>query len=132
MKPRRLFLEIAIGAALTGMAFFVMSGLTVTSLGVANLVTAQESDNNATALCVVNRSGKKLFFAVRFSSNQRISAPLFDQQQLCLDGDMPGQKGTVSVFSDENAFEGCTRLTRAGTPRVLVDFVEFDNCTWAR
>ena len=127
MKMHRLFPEIAIGAALTGMAFFAMPKLTVSSRAVA-----QESGSTATALCVVNRSGDELFFVARLASGKRISATLSDQQQLCLDGDTPGQTGTVSVFADENAYEGCTRLARTGTPQILVDFVEFDNCTWAR
>ena len=38
--------------------------------------------------------------------------------------------GFVSIFYDEDAIEGCSRLSPAGSVQVLLKYRDFDNCEW--
>ncbi len=40
------------------------------------------------------------------------------------------RNGTVGVFENEDALEGCSRLAKAGKTEVLIAYASFDNCQW--
>jgi len=50
--------------------------------------------------------------------------------QLCLAVDPDTDRAVVAVFADDQALEGCSRLTRPEQPEALLTFHEFDNCRW--
>lgn len=39
-------------------------------------------------------------------------------------------RGTVAVFENIDALEGCTRIATPGTLETLISYVSFDNCAW--
>jgi cytochrome c2 len=86
----------------------------------------------ASEICVENRSGKKLLFVVEAKGGgERILKTLETQQMLCATEKMANGGGTVGVFQDEDALEGCSRLATSGKSERLVAYEPFDNCTWA-
>lgn len=55
---------------------------------------------------------------------------LMPGQRLCTPEFASPTDGTVGVFYDEDAMEGCSRLTKAGQVQVLLEYHDFDNCAW--
>ena len=86
----------------------------------------------ATDVCVENQSGKKLLFVVEVKGGERVVKTLNASENLCVAQAMAGAGGTVGVFQDADALEGCSRLAKAGAAERLVAYEPFDNCTWAQ
>lgn len=86
----------------------------------------------ATDICVENRSGKTLLFVVEAKGGgERVLKTLEAQQMLCAPEMMASGGGTVGVFQDEDALEGCSRLAASGKSERLIAYEPFDNCSWA-
>lgn len=83
-----------------------------------------------TDICVENSSGKKLLFVVEARGGERLMKTLTANQLLCTGEAITGKGGTVGVFVDEDALEGCSRLAAAGQAEKLIAYQPFDNCTW--
>lgn len=86
----------------------------------------------ATDICVENQSGKKLLFVVEAKGGERVLKTLNALENLCAPQAMVNTGGTVSVFQDADALEGCSRLAKAGVAERLIAYEPFDNCTWAQ
>ncbi len=84
-----------------------------------------------TDICVENQSGKELLFVVEAKGGERVLETLENKQNLCTPQAMADAGGTVGVFQDEDALEGCSRLAKAGRAERLVAYEPFDNCSWA-
>lgn len=81
----------------------------------------------ALALCVTNGTDKALFFSVEADETGGwIGRPLAPKESLCVADSL---SGVVTAFASVESFEGCTRSAVTGDR--LLDFVPFDNCTWA-
>ncbi len=59
-----------------------------------------------------------------------MTAFLAPSERLCTPAFPAPTHGFVSVFYDEYAVEGCSRLTDSGAVQVLLKYADFDNCTW--
>ncbi len=86
----------------------------------------------ATHICVENQSGKTLLFVVEAKGGERVVKTLNAAENLCTPQKMADAGGTVGVFLNEDALEGCSRLAKAGQAERLVAYEPFDNCTWAQ
>ncbi len=84
-----------------------------------------------TDICIENQSDKTLLFVVDVNQGQRVLKTLEAGQNLCAPQAKTDGGGTVGVFVDENAMEGCSRLAMAGKAERLIAYEPFDNCTWA-
>jgi hypothetical protein len=80
--------------------------------------------------CVENGSHSTALFVVDAGAAYRSSQTLPPNARLCTPEFAKPTNGFVSVFYDETAIEGCSRLTRAGAVQVLLKYADFDNCTW--
>lgn len=98
-------------------------------LNLSGFAYAYEKPSKA-SLCVNNQSGVSLFFVAELGDTLRVARPLENNTRLCLEGQNQSQSGTVAVFEDQFAIEGCTRLAQAGQTLTLLRYVSFDNCTW--
>ena len=85
-----------------------------------------------TEICVENQSGKTLLFVVDVKGGKRVLETLEGGKNLCVPQAMADGGGTVGVFQDEDALEGCSRLAKAGVAERLVAYEPFDNCDWAQ
>lgn len=83
----------------------------------------------AAEICVSNRSGHTLLFVAEIAEAVRARATLADDGKLCVVAP-EGMQGVVSVFRDEEALEGCSRLAATGTQPELLRYADFDNCAW--
>lgn len=83
-------------------------------------------------LCVHNDSGIALLFVVALENGERRLRVMPGGQALCLSAPKPDTKGTVAVFENEEALEGCSRLAKAGKPERLISYASFDNCAWVQ
>jgi len=93
-------------------------------------VATGEIDTAANALCVRNRNTHAHFFAVEARTGARRTGALSPGERLCTEA-ARGATGVVSVFESENAFEGCSRLVKAGTTEDMLKYVDFDRCFWS-
>ncbi len=84
----------------------------------------------AAEICVSNKSGQTLLFVVEAKNGARMLEILETGNKLCSPTPQVGDKGVVGVFVDEDALEGCSRLTRAGKTEILIGYAKFDNCEW--
>jgi len=84
----------------------------------------------ATDICVENQSGKTLLFVVEAKGGERVVKTLKTSEYLCTPQAMNDAGGTVGVFVDVDALEGCSRLAKAGKAERLVSYAPFDNCNW--
>ena len=83
----------------------------------------------AGAFCVINSSETAYYFVGESSEGVRVAQDLAPKDALCVaEGD---SGGVVSVFVDENAMEGCSRLVVDGQIEQLLAYSEFDRCRWA-
>jgi cytochrome c len=87
---------------------------------------------SVTDICVENQSGKSLLFVVEAKGGDRIVKILNASKNLCAPQATADAGGTVGVFQDADALEGCSRLAKAGTAERLIAFEPFDNCRWAQ
>ena len=91
--------------------------------------------------CVRNDTAQTYFFTVagRASSGgenggeNRLGRTLAPGEDLCIPkgGMGAGMGGTVSVFLNQDAVEGCSRLVGAGVSEALLAYSEFDRCRWS-
>ena len=65
-------------------------------------------------ICVTNESSATLLFVAEAGSGQRKLETLPPSKTLCIASKNP--KGTIGVFENEDALEGCSRLAKTGTP----------------
>jgi len=86
----------------------------------------------ASDICVENQSGKKMLFVVEAKGGERVLKTLDGSGNLCAPEATAGAGGTVGVFQDEDALEGCSRLAKAGTAERLIAYEPFDNCSWVQ
>ena len=84
----------------------------------------------ADVVCVENGSEQGYFFVVegRGGTEERVAQSLAPTETLCVPG---AAGGVVSVFVNENAMEGCSRLVGPGETETLLDYSEFDRCRWS-
>jgi len=83
----------------------------------------------AGAFCVINTSETAYFFVAESTEGVRRAQNLAPNGALCVAGGDSG--GVVSVFVDENAMEGCSRLVKDGQIEQMLAYSEFDRCRWA-
>ena len=83
----------------------------------------------AAPFCVVNGDAESFYFTVASGVSNRIGRILAPGETMCLVAS--DLTGTVSVFEDEAAMEGCTRLVEAGVTETLYRYSEFDRCAWS-
>lgn len=98
-------------------------------LSMSGFASAYDKPSNA-PLCVNNQSGVSLFFVLELGNTLRSASTLETGKSLCLNAQTQMQNGTVAVFEDQFAIEGCTRLAKAGLDLTLARYASFDNCTW--
>ncbi|MCF6301773.1 MAG: hypothetical protein L3J13_00960 [Devosiaceae bacterium] len=98
-------------------------------LSLSGFASAYEKPTGA-PLCVNNQSGVSLFFVIELGADLRVTRTLEHGKNLCLAGQGKLQNGTVAVFQDQFAIEGCTRLANSGQVFALQRYASFDNCTW--
>jgi len=80
--------------------------------------------------CIQNATSAPLLFSVDAGSLGRQLRTLPPGQRLCTaDFAMPAS-GFASVFTAIDAVEGCSRLAPAGSVQVLLEYQDFDRCTW--
>lgn len=80
-------------------------------------------------ICVQNNFPKDLLLVVDPKGGQRKLKTLGQSGVLCVDAGTE-RKGTVGIFENEDALEGCSRLAKAGKTEVLIEYASFDNCAW--
>ncbi len=97
--------------------------------GLAMAVLVAPAMARAAPYCVVNGDAQSYYFTVASGLSARIGRLLAPGEMLCLVAS--DLTGTVSVFEDENAIEGCTRLVEAGSTETLYRYSEFDRCAWS-
>lgn len=81
----------------------------------------------AAEICVQNQTEERLLFLAEGTG--RVLVYLEQGGELCTSEAETGNS-RIGVFIDEDALEGCTRLTRAGQTETLIAFTEYDNCEW--
>ena len=91
---------------------------------------ADTEDGGTSAVCVENGGNEDLLFVAEADGGERKVRALGRGETLCASAPKSGGIGTVGVFENENAIEGCSRLAIAGMPERLIGYVAFDNCTW--
>jgi len=87
-------------------------------------------DDMSGKVCVTNDTDAPLLFAAESTSGGRETKTLEKTQTLCIA--TADEKGTVGVFENADAIEGCSRLAAAGKVERLVSYTSFDNCEWAQ
>ncbi|MBL4731681.1 MAG: hypothetical protein JKY82_03665 [Rhizobiaceae bacterium] len=70
--------------------------------------------DTAGKICVTNESNATLLFVAEAGNGQRKLETLPPSKTLCIASKNP--KGTIGVFENEDALEGCSRLAKTGTP----------------
>ena len=83
-----------------------------------------------TGFCIENQDDRAAVFVVDASPAYRNIATLAPKERLCTLEFSTPQNGFVSIFYDEDAIEGCSRLAAAGDVQVLLKYHDFDNCEW--
>ncbi len=82
----------------------------------------------AGVFCVTNGSEESYFFAVESREGERATMVLAPTGALCMAGGNAG--GVVSVFENEQALEGCSRIVADGQTEAMLAYSEFDRCRW--
>ena len=83
-----------------------------------------------TGFCVENQNDRAAVFVVDAGAEYREVAILATGERLCTPEFAAPISGFVSIFYDEDAIEGCSRLAPAGSVQVLLKYHDFDNCEW--
>lgn len=101
-------------------AFGLVAGLVIS--------TALALRPHASRACVENATNQRLFFTVESRENDgRVADWLAPGKALCL----PGSKRAVfTVFSSDQAEEGCPRLSGQTASDRLIHFTATDSCRW--
>lgn len=79
-------------------------------------------------ICVTNESDATLLFVAEAGNGARSNKTLGPKQTHCIAS--AETNGTIGVFENEDALEGCSRLAKTGTPERLISYTPFDNCAW--
>ena len=97
-----------------------------------------EAGGRSTEICVINGAEQSYLFAAQGASQRaerrlRVIAP---GEILCATARSPAAagrevRGTVSVFTDAQALEGCSRLVFDGGPETMLRYADFDRCAWS-
>ena len=98
---------------------------------IAFLATFSSAALAPPAVCVRNASDERHFFAAEATGSARVTGWLEPGEELCAPADTPAAPGFVSVFEDEEGFEGCSRLVSAGKSEDMIRYADFDRCAWA-
>jgi len=80
-------------------------------------------------ICIQNKFTQTLLFTAEAKSGQREVKMMEENATLCVTSD-DNKGGTVGVFENEDALEGCSRLAKAGKTETLIAYASFDNCEW--
>ena len=80
-------------------------------------------------ICIQNKFPKTLLFTAEANGGQREVKMIKENATLCVTTDENGS-GTVGVFENEDALEGCSRLAKSGKTETLIAYASFDNCEW--
>ncbi|NOR63810.1 MAG: hypothetical protein GQ535_15135 [Rhodobacteraceae bacterium] len=83
-----------------------------------------------TGFCVENNDDRAALFAVDAGNAFRTVAILAPGERLCTPEFAEPTGGFVSIFLNEDAIEGCSRLAPAGSVQGLLKYHDFDNCAW--
>ena len=85
----------------------------------------------ASAVCLENGTDQRLYGTAESDGEaSRMTGWLDPGQSLC--SGPADTAGTVGIFDDPRAFEGCSRrVPNAAGPARLLDFARFDRCRWA-
>jgi len=94
------------------------------------LFLAGATASAAAPVCIENQSGQSLFLVADDGAGQRAAGMTESGKSLCVESQSGDAQATVGVFASADAEEGCSRLTRPGQLETLLDFVEFDRCSW--
>jgi len=92
----------------------------------AALPSYDATDNQ---ICVQNNFAKTLLLTAEARNGERQIRTVAQNGYLCV-GNATTTSGTVGVFENEDALEGCSRLAQAGKTEVLIAYASFDNCAW--
>lgn len=79
--------------------------------------------------CIVNASANPHLFATETREGIRQLKQLEPGAHLCVKG-TSAPDGIVSVFENEDGFEGCSRIIPVGTSEMMLEYAEFDRCGW--
>ena len=82
-------------------------------------------------VCIENHTPEALFLVVDDMAGHRLGRAVTSGDGLCLEVPADRARAIVGVFADQDAVEGCSRLSRPGQTERLIAFAEFDNCQWA-
>lgn len=82
-------------------------------------------------VCVENSSDRTHIFAVEAGPNSRLVKELKVGQTLCTTGAPTPISGVVSVYENEDSFEGCSRIVTSGVVEKMIKYSEFDRCAWS-
>ena len=80
-------------------------------------------------ICIRNLGAESLYFTLDVRGGARSSATLAQGTYLCAEAP---DGGFVSVFTDDQAIEGCSRLSPPGSMADLLQYADFDRCTWVK
>lgn len=83
----------------------------------------------AGSFCVSNASDEELFFVTETREGARNYSNLAPSERLC-SNTTQAKDGIVSVFQNENALEGCSRIISTGVSENMLIYAEFDRCAW--
>ncbi len=83
----------------------------------------------ANQVCIQNSFSQKLLFTAEALDERKVEV-VEPTGFICVTSEQNG-KGTVGVFENIDAMEGCSRLAKAGKTQVLISYASFDNCEWA-
>lgn len=93
-------------------------------------VAALPTQGPADGFCIVNGDARKLLFITETREGVRQSAVLAPNDWLCAT-QTDSVDGIVSVFENDDSFEGCSRVVAVGTTEAMLKFAEADRCTWS-
>ncbi len=80
-------------------------------------------------ICIQNKFPKTLLFIAEAKNGQREVKMIKENATLCVNANK-NSGGTVGVFENEEALEGCSRLAKTGNTETLIAYASFDNCEW--
>lgn len=80
--------------------------------------------------CIENQDDRAAVFVVDAGADYREVTVLAPKARLCTPEFAAPTNGFVSIFYNEDAIEGCSRLASAGSVQVLLKYHDFDNCEW--
>ena len=107
-----------------------MKKLTISLIFITLSALAARAAPPQNGFCIENQDTHTAVFVVDAGALYRKVATLAPQERLCTPEFASPHNGTVGVFFDKNAMEGCSRLTSAGKVEVLLQYNDFDNCAW--